>query len=345
MMFLIALISVALAADCTGVDFVKGGNTCAGVCNSCAATDYQCLSAVGVGYCDADAETTSKYFLMTGAGLAVIHGDDTSYLTDNTKMTIINSVTDGWSVRENGDDYAFSNTGVVLGNDEMGGGIGITSYLAKNTITTNKNKVYFKADGELKLSDGACISEITDGECGEARTWGAGDYKFNAYGWTSGTNFQIPDGGKYLGFRTKLQVVGAEVTALTVNGKSVADNGGDDVSNLSLTFSDVKAASIDFPTKYNIGTVDTTTKTATFTETKTVKIKAHSLNTEEQSIIIDYLFDITDLSEAGKCFIYDPTVKTASSAEDLPTTTTADSGSATAGAIAASLAAFLWFLM
>jgi len=341
MMFIIALISVSFAADCTGVDFLRGGDTCGGVCNSCAATDYQCLGAVGVGPCDTDnGAVTSRYFLMTGEAIAVVLDDDTSYLTDASKKIVIDDVTDGWAVKDDGTDYSFSNTGIVIGNATMGGGIGFTSYLAKNAISTNTDKVYFKdGEGNLTLSEASCISDIdSNGNCGAAKSYNAGDFKFNTYGWTSGTNFQVPTGAVYLGLRMKVQIVGVTVTNFTVNGGStVAANGGTDVTSLTVTLAEGVTGTATFTTNYNYGAVNNQTKTADFTGTKNVKIKAHSLNETEQSVLLDYLFDITDLNTADKCFIYDAKITTVGT-ETAATTTTAAPATTTTAAAAATTA-------
>merc|ERR1712146_135088 len=65
-----------------------------------------------------------------------------------------------------------------------------------------------------------------------------------------------------------------------------------------------------FPTRYNIGPIANASTDGTIlpvTETRSVKIRVHSPNVDDQSVLIDYLFELEG-QDSETYFMYDPTV-------------------------------------
>ena len=237
--------------------------------------------------------------------------------------------------------YSFGMAGNVFGDLEIAGGyIGIAHYLNTGTssISTNVNEVYFASAGNTKRVDrtsnggsawGApsgphtvCISKVQkDGTCGAARTFKTSEYKFSIFGHVAGKNYsttvvagknEYPAGLSHIGVRMKLKAVGFKASALQVNKRPFdAKLTSEDVT--SFSFSHKKGSlTYEFPTEYNIGTIAGAKTDGTMmdvSETKTVSIKVHSPKAADQSILVDYLFETSSLTE-GSYFIYDPTVST-----------------------------------
>jgi hypothetical protein len=174
------------------------------------------------------------------------------------------------------------------------------------------NSIYIGSGADDKIDD-ICISTMTNGVCGANRTFATGTYKFNIYGWTEGSSFSLDSDVKYFGARVRMKAVGANVTSVAVNGKTVAANGAADVKTVKLTFADNEGILIKFPTEFNYGQYSG--RNVTMLGTQTTKIKVHTLDETEQTFLIDYLFDATNLKAAGKVFMYDPKVTTGDAAK------------------------------
>merc|ERR1719223_650880 len=115
----------------------------------------------------------------------------------------------------------------------------------------------------------------------------------------------------------KLKANKFEVADLLINGDKTLENiGNTDVTSLSLGTASGEYMVIEFPQKYNVGTVGEAGPVSV--ATKTIKIRISNASAgDEQALYIDYLFDAADgqgINGADKYFIYDPDVKVQDSA-------------------------------
>lgn len=241
-------------------------------------------------------------------------------------------------VEVGGGKYAYGMAGNVFGDLENAGGyLGLAHYLNVGDvdIITNKNKVYSATVNSTARTDRsssggsafgapdgpftACISEVgSDGTCGAARTFKPDEYKFSIFGHMSGSKYDdlvvagqngFPVSMTDMAVRMKLETVGFKGSDLQVNGRAYdADKVTEDIT--SFAFQTAKGGvNFTFPTRYNIGSTAGAKTDGTMmavSETKTVKIKIHSV--DSKSILIDYLFDVSSLVK-GTYLIYDPTVE------------------------------------
>jgi len=322
MLVLIALsqfLSVQAAIEdshltCSNIDWLRGGDFCGGICSDCGATDWYCKSATAVGPCEGD--EAEVFVVTTMEGLMSIDDDDTAYITDSSKYALIDSSTISNGVHNAGVNtnpaYGYSQTGVKLGTSVMGGYLGVAGYIAQEDIATKTNTIRLldTSDNAVEVGD-VCITQINSNTCdGDDRTFSSGEYKFSAFGYTSGTNFVTGASVAYIGIRLKLELHGATTTGISVNnGQSLEDNNLGDVTDILITMSNFDTLNFSFPTKFNIGTIDFAAGTSvTTTETQDAKIKVHTADADSNTFLVDILFPIGGLNAAGKFFIYDPTV-------------------------------------
>lgn len=198
--------------------------------------------------------------------------------------------------------------------------IGMSSYTTQTgPIATKETNVFAPSVGQARASvtsKTVCTSELTSGACGAKRTLQLGEYQFSLFGRTLGSNFNVAADVTHLGIRTKMSVVGTELSLTLNDGQAVDNIGATDVTKLTLTeTSPVKRKlTVDFPTKYNTG--DTTgTGLETPLATNNVKIKVSRVSGEALSFYIDYLFDVITVSD--KYFIYTATATATSTANKM----------------------------
>jgi len=174
----------------------------AGISTEC--NSLETCTEVAIGPCK-DATAGPEYYINQYSHSLAFLSDADAYLTDSTKVVQAEKWS-GLNVKGyrdvNGDKtegtakYAYIMTGAWYGSAVSGGYVGSGSYLMKSgTISTNKNTFYVSTTaGETAVTRddstfGApigpyqgCISPLTDGACGAARTFKTGDYKFSIYG-------------------------------------------------------------------------------------------------------------------------------------------------------------------
>jgi len=328
-----ALISGAHAE----LEIVKAGDLCAGYDN--AANDFKiyygpCESAATI----ATTETT-PYFTAETQDMALIKDDDSSYLTDASKVDVI-------------DPHAGSSTAQADLTDPTGGGkfayvlglaeasadgldatglFGTAFYLVtEGTVTSDTNAFPTQVNGQGDYAE-VCISEISNGVCGAARSWSQGDLKYTLFGHLTGTQTaEALANYKYLGVRqhVTLQRFDEEtVTAYFNDGVDLTDMGGTDVKSFTLTFDGTHKVTHVFPNKYNVGNsadceaaveglaACPTTADNSFTRDVKIKVSADG-SAAGNGVFFDYLFALEPSTEGGsdgligngKYFVYDPDV-------------------------------------
>jgi hypothetical protein len=203
--------------------------------------------------------------------------------------------------------------------------------LKNGTISTNVNDFLVPDGPELSTTKtkSACISELdtATSTCGAALTYKTGDFKFSLFGFTTGSSFVLPNGVTYLGIRTKLTKKNfpADVE-VTFNGKAKKLDGSTAIGTSDVTSVELAGTSrsltINFPQKYNVGSIGDDGEASTPTATKDVKIKVAAVDGDADSIYVDYLFDAADLQAAGKYFVYDPTVSEVATVSTATASTT-----------------------
>ncbi|CAE8586287.1 unnamed protein product, partial [Polarella glacialis] len=284
------------------------------------------------------------YLQQEVQGFALIMANDSAYMTNfselsasvianNTYRAIDGDLTLGDAT------YARITAGQYVGRDPSvsGGYIGMASYLLKNgTISTNVNDFLVPDGPELSTTKtkSACISELEmkfrkswTSTCGRALTYKTGDFKFSLFGFTTGSSFVLPNGVTYLGIRTKLTKKNfpADVE-VTFNGKAKKLDGSTAIGTSDVTSVELAGTSrsftINFPEKYNVGSIGYDGYVSTPTATKDVMIKVAAVDGDADSIYVDYLFDAADLQAAGKYFVYDPTVSEVATVSTATASTT-----------------------
>ena len=225
--------------------------------------------------------------------------------------------------------------GTYLGGATTGGYAGMTSILNTGTkdITTNKAKVFLAKTvdaaqvdrsagtgpsvSEMGAPDGpyeVCISDIdvTTKACGAARVFKPDEYKFSIFGAIFGTDFDttvvkgtngFPANMNAMGVRMTLKATGFKVTDLKVNGKTWEKSSvATDVTSMTIMHAN-GGLSVNFPTKYNVGT----TVDLKNIKTAAIKIRVSNVDATAGTIDMDYLFRKDDI-KFGQYFIYDPAV-------------------------------------
>ena len=252
--------------------------------------------------------------------------------------------------------------GTYLGGATTGGYAGMTSILNTGTkdITTNKATVFVAKtptavakdrsagtgasispmgapDGPLEV----CISDIdaTTKACGAARVFKPDEYKFSIFGAIFGTDFDttvvkgtngFPANMNAMGVRMTLKATGFKVTDLKVNGKTWEKSSvATDVTSMTIMHAN-GGLSVNFPTKYNVGT------TADLKNIKTaaIKIRVSNVDATAGTIDMDYLFRKDDI-KFGQYFIYDPAVTDLPKAAPAPSSGASSSVTLAAATISA----------
>jgi hypothetical protein len=335
----LALLVGALSGARAELQMIKGGDMCAGYDD--ASDDFKiyygpCASAETV----ATTETT-PYFTAETQEMALISGGDSAYLTDTSKITEVDATgtysnADADQVGPGGATFAYvigQATATADGLDATGT-FGTAFYLVQTgSISTSTNTFPTESDGTGTVD--ICIAEITDGVCGDARTWNAGSLKYTLYGHLEGADVTTAlDGQDYIGVRqhVTLQRFDPETVSATFNdGIELGAMGGTDVTSFSLDF-DGKKVTHTFPSKYNVGSstdcatesdgATTCPTTVANSFTRDIKIKV-SPDGSGQGVYFDYLFALAPsasgvndgLNTANRYFVYDPDV----SEESVPT--------------------------
>jgi hypothetical protein len=223
--------------------------------------------------------------------------------------------------------YAFMQAGAFYGTDpsRSGGWLGVSSYLlTKGNITTRTNGFILPAEPGQPRRDvesvDVCIADRRDPEnsCGATRTVLEGEFKFAYLGCTLGSEFAPGKDATHFGIRTRMDLVGTDITALTLNNdQTLASIGSTDVTKLVLTggAASDRELTIEFPPSYNVGKADPD-GFMNPAATKAVQVRVSQVHGEARSIYVDYLFEMPDLS--GQYLIYGPKVaeSTASSILD-----------------------------
>jgi hypothetical protein len=322
----ILLIQLSVRSGAKPDGWIQAGS---GDSKMCAGGTAECTSAQTCTYhaygpCGGATEP-AVYFEAQIEGIGLIYDTD-AYITDPTGGHAM--VVEASNVANNG--YTSSNDGVEIddGNggkaevaylssgawfgenpSESGGFLGMAAFLLKKgTVTTKSNSVVAPANpGDTDLvSAEVCISDLDGEECGAERTFNEGEYKFSVYGYTYGSNYQMPEKATHFGIRTKLSLVGAEAD-LRINDDflTIDEIGSADVKKIvvSETAEGGRSVTIDFPQKYNVGVTSQPMKPSA---TKDIKIKISKGPEGEQAVFIDYLFE--RFEKSLEFFIYDPTV-------------------------------------
>jgi hypothetical protein len=205
---------------------------------------------------------TTPYFTAETRNMALISGGDSAYLTDASKITEIDATgtyahADMDLDAGGGGTYAYVIGQATASHPSLDatGFFGTAFYLAQTgTISTSTNAFPSQADGTAPID--VCISEITNGVCGPARTWSAGHLKYSLFGHLSGDDLTDALAGKdYLGVRQHVTLQRyvpetVDMTTATFNGGIELRNmGSTDVTSFTLTFAGGETATHTFPTK------------------------------------------------------------------------------------------------
>ncbi|CAE8602212.1 unnamed protein product [Polarella glacialis] len=286
---------------------------CAGVETVC--SNAASCTRVAFGPCGGVA-SPEFYLQQEVQGFALIMANDSAYMTNFSELTASVIANNKYRAIDGdltlGDaTYARITAGQYVGDapSVSGGYIGMASYLLKNgTISTNVNDFLVPDGPELSTTKtkSACISELdtATSTCGAALTYKTGDFKFSLFGFTTGSSFVLPNGVTYLGIRTKLTKKNfpADVE-VTFNGKTKTLDGLTPISTSDVTSVELAGTSrsftINFPEKYNVGSIGYDGYVSTPTATKDVMIKVAAVDGDADSIYVDYLFDAADLRFGG----------------------------------------------
>ena len=231
-------------------------------------------------------------------------------------------------------------SGNTYGDTNYNGGyFGTASYLntGKTTIKTNSNILYGATSNNQPRKDrshgqdinsvsniGApmgpmkvCITDVKAGICvGDDREFPPSAYKFTLFGSYLGQDAPIQsvqnDGKEHFAFRSKLMVVGFDLSKLRVNGRAYNESKvNEDITTIDIGGGETGGLHYEFPKKYNTGSLtgsvlDGVTM-APLIETKDMHIKVHSVDLDEDEFYIDYIFEMDGIGHMGY-FIYDPDV-------------------------------------
>ena len=139
----------------------------------------------------------------------------------------------------------------------------------------------------------------------------------------------FPTGMDKMGVRMQLKATGFAVKGLKVNGKSwEASMVNDDVTSMFIMH-ESGGLNIEFPKKYNTGSTEGAVIDEALTNTATHDMAIHisTADPAAQTIMIDYLFDISKLTK-DTWFIYDPDVSQVAKGSADPNAPAIKSGSA-----------------
>lgn len=258
---------------------------------------------------------------QTITGFAGITGTAGEYLTDNTKIDVINTLYSpfvgrresssgvtcaaGWTCTGS---FAKIEEGVAVGTSTAGGYLGSGYYLATSALTYKDNTFKYRTPSAAAAEAIICVTGQTDVASCVAKSAAAGQYKFSLFGTTWGGSLAAWAAGKnLLGYRV-LACAKGTAAAFTFNGgTTLANLGTTQVSSINVNGADgISGLAYTFPTPYYYGT----TASATATGTGTVKIWASAATTTAGAnacINLDYGFDIAHVPANG-WFVYDPTV-------------------------------------
>jgi len=289
---------------------------CAGVKNGCTSASTCTYHAIGP--CGGGKTVPDLYVEGEVVGMATVT-DANAYLTDKTKYTEIKPTSanvapnNGYSLKEEnldagGAKYARITSGAFYGvnPDESGGYVGMASYVVQTgTVSTSEVKVMMPSLGDLRTNvktKDVCISPKSGSACGAKQSFSPGSYKFSLFGRTMGSKFDLGSKTTHFGIRTKLTLQGT-TGDLTVNGKTLAKLGSEDVTDLMVKEKggSKRSLQIIFDTQYNVGV---TSAPKVPTATKTVKIKVSKNPGATNSIFVDYLFE--KFTNKDEWFMYDP---------------------------------------
>jgi len=343
----LAVLALTLPAANAAYSWTKGTNMCAGIIEPCSDKATCSATAVGPCRDDAKKPTAyleSNFEGMAFVNSKKYLDAKTGKVEDPTTYHSVEMTGPGFrdfkEKEADGGKFGFVMAGNVFGDTETGGGYaGIVSYLntGTKTLETNTVEVFGAGTGDTPKdrsggtdwsdsSKGApqgpyevCISEIgADGTCGAKRSFKPDAYKFSIFGSVSGSKYDaevvagkgdFPVGMDKLGVRMKLKATGFAAKELKVNGKSwEASMVNDDVTSMFIMH-ESGGINIEFPKKYNTGSIEGAAVGQALKNTGThdMAIRISTVDTEEQTIMIDYLFDTSKL-KAGTWFIYDPDI-------------------------------------
>jgi hypothetical protein len=335
------------------VDAFSCSATAIGPCESDAdPTAYLESAFVGMGYVD------STKFLDAATGKTTT--DATTYKVVTPTGPGFRDFKAEFKMDGDKQKFGYSMAGNVIGDTNTAGGyVGMVSYLNTGTdaIDFNTVKVFGAGTGNeqkdrktdpTSYSDSdkgapggpfeVCISDIAaDKSCGAKRTLKPDEYKFSIFGNVQGPTYDatvkagangFPVGMDKLGVRMVMKATGFEVKELQVNGKSWTPSMvNEDVTSMFIMHAS-GGLSLKFPKKYNTGSLAGYSTDAPLTNTAThdMQIRVHSVDSKDQTILIDYLFDTSKLP-AGTWFIYDPDVTEAAKGSANPNVVDAPSPS------------------
>jgi hypothetical protein len=213
--------------------------------------------------------------------------------------------------------YAFMQAGAFYGEDPSvsGSWLGVSSYLlTKGNITSRTSGFILPAEPgqsptEVESVD-VCVAARRDGadSCGAALTVLEGEFKFAFLGRTLGSDFSPGEDASHFGIRTRVDLVGADATALTLNDdQSLASIGSTDVTKLVLRegAASGRELTVEFPPSYNVGEANAD-GFMNPSATKAVKVRISPVHNETQSIYLDYIFEMP--SRSDQYLIYGPRV-------------------------------------
>eukprot|EP01043_Picozoa_sp_COSAG02_P032110 COSAG02_NODE_2130_length_9732_cov_4.306031_5_plen_251_part_00 len=201
---------------------------------------------------------TTPFFTAETQEMALISGGDSAYLTDPSKITEVDA-TGTYSNAEANMDAGSGTFAYVIGQAtasadgvDATGTFGTAFYMVQTGSVSSSTNTFPANDDGTGTVD-VCISEITDGECGAARTWNAGDLKYTLYGHLTGNDVAAAlDGQDYIGVRqhVTLQRFDPEtVTATFNNGIELDAMGGTDVTSFTLASAGGETVTHTFPSK------------------------------------------------------------------------------------------------
>jgi len=137
----------------------------------------------------------AEYIKLNMGGMAFVKEDDSSYLSDVSKLTplIPNSAGENLTAEEVIEEdwtYSYASGGVSVGDSSTAGGgyVGCASYLVTDgTWSFNTNS--YNIDGTIY--DDICVNLDADDECGEMREATPGFYKFALFGVAEGADLGV----------------------------------------------------------------------------------------------------------------------------------------------------------
>eukprot|EP00746_Dinoflagellata_sp_MGD_P147545 gnl/MRDRNA2_/MRDRNA2_79886_c0_seq3.p1 gnl/MRDRNA2_/MRDRNA2_79886_c0~~gnl/MRDRNA2_/MRDRNA2_79886_c0_seq3.p1 ORF type:complete len:407 (-),score=63.79 gnl/MRDRNA2_/MRDRNA2_79886_c0_seq3:213-1409(-) len=308
---------------------------CTGAYGACGNSSVEQCTGYAFGPCATSSSSgrrlaqTSSMYTETSFDKLMLVKDELNYLSGGADLSIDvpmsevenNGYVDKTTYAGSNYSYSYVMAGAFFGQDPVNSGfyMGCAQYhLMKGSIETQLNNFWAATTpGQVATAAGGapngpyaiCISEISGGECGAARTFSTGAYKFSLFGYTRGDSYSAVADVTYVAFRMKFKMVGMTGALVTFNGgtKTLDDIGSDNITDILITAGG-KQFNMSFPQKYNVGSIGAEGPELGTTHDVKIKIYSTAATREAMFFYIDYLFEYADLNTVNKYFVYDPTI-------------------------------------